>query len=177
MAKHHLHLIVTLLFVATILTTPGTTSASSSTPPPTATSPPPPTATSPPAAPPPPGSSPAAPRTAYEMLEQYNLSRGILPEGVTGYDLRPDGSFEVYLPGDCSVHVAGGTPIRYSSVIAGNIQSQWIRALKGVKVKVLLTWIAITGVNRTQDDQLNFFAGRISKSFPADKFANSPQCV
>jgi hypothetical protein len=110
------------------------------------------------------------------MLEQYNLSRGILPEGVTGYDLRPDGSFEVYHPEDCSIHVAGTPPIRYSSLIAGNIQSQWIQALKGVKVKVLLTWIAINEVNRT-DDQLNFFAGRISKSFPVDKFANSPQCV
>lgn len=109
------------------------------------------------------------------MLEQYNLSRGILPDGVTGYDLRPDGSFEVYLPGDCSIRV-GETAIRYSSLVAGNIQSQWIRALKGVKVRVLLTWIAISEVNRT-DDQLNFFAGRISKSFPVDKFASRPQCM
>ena len=47
--------------------------------------------------------SPEPPQpTVCEMLERYNFTQGILPEGVTWYVLRPDGSFEVYLPGDCS---------------------------------------------------------------------------
>ncbi|RLM68990.1 hypothetical protein C2845_PM17G05250 [Panicum miliaceum] len=112
--------------------------------------------------------------TAYEMLEKYNLTRGILPEGVTGYVLHPDGSFEAYLPGDCNIHAAN-MQIKYSSRIAGNIQAQWIRSLEGVKVEMMLVWIGVTQVTRT-DDQLNFFAGLISKSFPIGNFSKSPQC-
>jgi len=65
--------------------------------------------------------------------------------------------------------------IKYSSRIAGNIQAQSIRGLEGVKVEMMLLWIGITRVTRT-DDQLNFFAGRISKSFPIGNFAKSPKC-
>ncbi|TVU25979.1 hypothetical protein EJB05_28503, partial [Eragrostis curvula] len=116
--------------------------------------------------------SPATP-TAYDMLAQYNLARGVLPEGVTGYVLRPDGSFEVYLPGDCNLR-AGGMNVRYSSVIKGNIQTGSISDLQGVNVEVIV-WIGITQVDAS-DGQLHFVAGPISKSFPVDKFASSPHC-
>ncbi|GJN28064.1 hypothetical protein PR202_gb16145 [Eleusine coracana subsp. coracana] len=106
------------------------------------------------------------------MLEQYNLTRGILPEGVTGYILNPDGSFEVDLPADCNLR-AGGMNVRYSSAIKGNIQNQTISDLQGVHVKELFVWIGITKVTAS-DGQLNFVAGPISKSFPVDKFSNSP---
>ncbi|PUZ44204.1 hypothetical protein GQ55_8G070900 [Panicum hallii var. hallii] len=162
MAKHNLRHLLPLLFVATVVASPSTASGSSLTSPP---------ATPPIAAPPTANSSTP---TAYEMLEQYNLTRGILPEGVTGYVLRPDGSFEVYLPGDCNIHAAN-MQIKYSSRIAGNIQAQSIRGLEGVKVEMMLVWIGVTQVTRT-NDQLNFFAGSISKSFPIGNFANSPHC-
>ncbi|PAN41814.1 hypothetical protein PAHAL_8G071400 [Panicum hallii] len=112
--------------------------------------------------------------TAYEMLERYNFTEGILPEGVTGYVLRPDDSFEVYLPGDCSFR-AGSMHIRYSSRVAGSIQPMSITGVEGVKVKVLLAWVGVTEVDR-DGDQLRFSAGPVSKSFPVDTFAHSPQC-
>ncbi|RCV37679.1 hypothetical protein SETIT_8G082200v2 [Setaria italica] len=161
MARHHLHL-VSVLFVATIVASPPTASAkslsSSMVAPPMAASP----------------TAHSLTPTAYDILEKYNLTRGILPEGVTGYVLQPDGSFEVHLPGDCSIH-ATNMQIKYSSRIAGNIQPQSIHDLEGVKVEMMLVWIGITVVTRT-DDQLNFFVGPISKSFPIDSFANSLQC-
>ncbi|KAG2556735.1 hypothetical protein PVAP13_8NG191800 [Panicum virgatum] len=111
MAKHNLHLLPSLLFFSTIVASPSIASGTSLTPP-LATPP----AAAPPMAAPPPANSSTP--TAYEMLEQYNLTRGILPEGVTGYVLRPNGSFEVYLPGDCNIHAAN-MQIKYSSRIAG----------------------------------------------------------
>ncbi|CAL4994313.1 unnamed protein product [Urochloa decumbens] len=113
--------------------------------------------------------------TAYEMLERYNFTEGILPEGVTGYVLRPDGSFEVYLPGDCSFR-AGSMRIRYGSRVAGTIRPASITGVQGVKVKVLLAWVAVTEVDR-DGDRFRFSAGRVSKSFPVDTFAHSPQCA
>jgi hypothetical protein len=120
-----------------------------------------------------PADAPSTP-SAYDMLQQYNLAPGILPLGVTGYVLRPDGSFEVYLPAECNIR-AGGLTIRYDSVIKGSIQSQSISDVQGVHVKEAFLWIDITKVDAS-DGQLHFFAGLISKSFPMDKFAHSPQC-
>ncbi|RLM58797.1 uncharacterized protein C2845_PM18G03660 [Panicum miliaceum] len=122
-----------------------------------------------------PSSEPEPPQpTAYDMLERYNFTEGILPEGVTGYVLRPDGSFEVYLRMDCSFR-AGSMHIRYSSRVAGSIQPMSITGVEGVKVKVLLAWVGVTEVDR-DGDQLRFSAGPVSKSFPVDTFAHSPQC-
>ncbi|CAN6362667.1 unnamed protein product [Urochloa humidicola] len=164
MAKHHLHI---LLLFATVVAFPSTSSAKSLASP-----------MSPPIAPPPIIAAPlmtnSSTLTAYDMLEKYNLTRGILPEGVTGYVLRPDGSFEVYLPGDCNIRAAN-MQIKYSNNISGNIKAQSISGLEGVKVKLMLVWIDITDVTHT-DDELNFFAGPISKSFPIGSFANSLRC-
>ncbi|KAF8730744.1 hypothetical protein HU200_016606 [Digitaria exilis] len=127
-----------------------------------------------PTLPPSPSPEPEPEPTAYQMLERYNLTQGILPEGVTGYVLRPDGSFEVYLPGDCSFR-AGSIQVRYSSRIAGSIRPESITGVEGVKVKLLLAWVQVTQVDR-DGDQLRFSAGPISKSFPVETFAHSPQC-
>jgi len=122
-----------------------------------------------------PAPSPAPPQpTAYEMLERYNFTQGLLPEGVTGYVLRPDDSFAVYLAGDCSFR-AGSMRVRYSSRVAGSIQPMAISGVEGVKVKVLLAWVGVREVDR-DGDQLRFSAGPVSKSFPVDTFAHSPQC-
>ncbi|CAO2141296.1 unnamed protein product [Urochloa humidicola] len=112
--------------------------------------------------------------TAYEMLERYNFTEGILPEGVTGYILRADGSFEVYLPGECNFR-AGSMQIRYGSRVAGTIRPASITGIEGVKVKALLAWVAVTEVDRVED-RIRFSAGPVSKSFPIDTFAHSPQC-
>ncbi|CAO1948534.1 unnamed protein product [Urochloa humidicola] len=168
MAKHQFHLLVSVLFVTAVVASPSTSSAKSLASP-TAT---PPTAAPPTTAAPLTANSPTP--TAYDMLERYNLARGILPDGVTGYVLRADASFEVYLPGDCNIRAAN-MQIKYSSRISGNIKAQSIRGLKGVKVQLMLVWIGITDVTRT-GYELNFFAGPISKSFPVGKFASSFQC-
>jgi len=59
--------------------------------------------------------------TAYEMLERYMFPRGILPQGVQRYMLRPDGSFEVFFPGSggCEFRVGGRYLLRYERRIAG----------------------------------------------------------
>jgi hypothetical protein len=150
-ATQHLRLLVTVLFVATLI---GASVADDSPPAPTP--------------------QPQPQPTAYQMLERYNFTQGILPQGVTGYVLNADGSFEVYLPADCSFR-AGSMQVQYSSRVAGHIQPLSITGLEGVKVKVLFSWIGVDQVDR-DGDQLDFSAGPMSKSFSIDTFANSPQC-
>ncbi|KAL6658614.1 hypothetical protein ACP70R_004200 [Stipagrostis hirtigluma subsp. patula] len=116
--------------------------------------------------------------TAYEMLERYGFPRGILPEGVQRYELRPDGSFEAFLSGGaggCEFRVADRYVLRYDRRIAGTARAGSIRALEGVSVKVLFVWLTITEVDRA-GDQLSFLVGPLSASFPLDNFAESPRC-
>ncbi|CAO2152484.1 unnamed protein product [Urochloa humidicola] len=169
MAKYHLHLLVSVLFVSAVVASPSPSSAKSLASP-TAT---PPTAALPTTSVQLTANSPTP--TAYDMLEKYNLTPGILPQGVTGYILRPDGSFEVYLPGDCAFR-AGSMQVRYSSRITGTIRPASITGVQGVKVKVLFAWVAVTEVDRV-GDWLRFSDGPVSKSFPVGTFAHSPQCA
>lgn len=144
MAKHHLLLVAAILLSTTAASPTITTVVNSTTP------------------------------TAYEMLQQYGLPRGILPEGVQDYVLHPDGSFEASLPADCEVTVVGYN-LRYRSHLSGTIQSGSIDKLDGVSVKVLFAWVGIEDVNR-DGDQVKFHAGPVTKSFALSNFAESPRC-
>ncbi|KAG9454560.1 hypothetical protein H6P81_007464 [Aristolochia fimbriata] len=74
--------------------------------------------------------------SAYEMLEKFNFPRGILPEGVRGYVLHDDGSFEVFLNGDCKFNVEGGYSLSYGKKITGKLSFGSLKDLQGVNVKV-----------------------------------------
>ncbi|XP_050237145.1 uncharacterized protein At5g01610-like [Mercurialis annua] len=113
--------------------------------------------------------------SAYEMLEEYNFPVGILPVGVTGYELnRETGEFSVYLNGTCKFPVESYT-LEYKSTISGIVSKGRLSNLKGVKVFVILLWINIVEVTR-EDDELYFSVGITSASFPVDNFEERPQC-
>ncbi|KAF0895207.1 hypothetical protein E2562_008547 [Oryza meyeriana var. granulata] len=59
------------------------------------------------------GNYSAATKTAYDVLEQHNLPRGLLPEGEQSYVLRPDGSMEVTFPGECDFFITVSAGQRY----------------------------------------------------------------
>ncbi|GJM94570.1 hypothetical protein PR202_ga11232 [Eleusine coracana subsp. coracana] len=134
--------------LTTVLSSPATTSANSTTP------------------------------IAHEMLEKYDFPRAILPKGVKGYTLGPNGSFVVYLSGDCSIHV-NNVQIIYNSSISGKIQNRRIHDLKGVGVNLFFLWIFVDQVDRI-DNQIQFHSNwhskSVSKSFLVSQFTNSPVC-
>ncbi|XP_008795299.2 uncharacterized protein LOC103711080 [Phoenix dactylifera] len=113
--------------------------------------------------------------TAYELLESFNFPRGILPRGVQSYLLRKDGTFEVYLGGDCEFKVTGAYQLRYKTKITGTVESGTLKDLNGVSVKVLFLWIGISGVVRS-GDELKFYVGPLSASFPLSNFEECPRC-
>ncbi|CAN6326082.1 unnamed protein product [Urochloa humidicola] len=113
--------------------------------------------------------------TAYEMLERYNFPRGILPAGVTGYVLRPDGTFEVYFPRTCEFLLAKRWLVRYEARVSGSVAAGTLTALEGISVKVVFLWLGVGEVDRA-GDKLSFYIGPVSTSFPLADFAESPRC-
>ncbi|GJN13564.1 hypothetical protein PR202_gb00282 [Eleusine coracana subsp. coracana] len=116
--------------------------------------------------------------TAYEMLEQYNFPRGILPEGVTGYKLRPDGGFEVYFPRACEFLLSHTWLVRYDARISGDAASGSSRRSLG-SAKVLFLWNPRRRGDRV-GDSVSFYVGPVATSFPIADFARQPhrrQCA
>ncbi|GMN37963.1 hypothetical protein TIFTF001_007253 [Ficus carica] len=113
--------------------------------------------------------------SAYEVLEQYNFPIGLLPQGVTGYELNNEtGEFAVFLNETCSFNLET-YKLKYKPTITGVISKDRIKNLKGISVKVLLFWFNIVEVSRDGDDLL-FSVGLLSASFPIRNFLECPQC-
>ncbi|KAJ1402369.1 hypothetical protein SESBI_28061 [Sesbania bispinosa] len=120
-------------------------------------------------------SSSGAP-TAYDVLAGYHFPEGILPKGVTGYELdESTGKFRADLNGSCSFSLEGSYQLSYQSTITGHISENRLTDLRGVSVKVLFFWLNILEVVRT-GDHLDFSVGVASASFALDNFFVSPQC-
>ena len=117
-------------------------------------------------------------KTAYDVLEQNNLPRGLLPLGVKSYELHPGGAFQVTLPGECNffVTVAGKQfKFRFESTVSGTIKSGSISRVSGVSIQVEFAWLGINQVSRA-GDQLNIQLEKSTQSFPVSAFAQSARC-
>ncbi|XP_024316380.1 uncharacterized protein LOC112271476 [Brachypodium distachyon] len=115
--------------------------------------------------------------TAYDVLEQNNLPRGLLPQGVQSYVLH-GGDLGVTLPNVCefSVSVAGKQyKFRYDKAVGGVIQSGSLTKVYGVRVQVEFAWLGFNQVQRV-GDQLNLHLETSTVPFPVSAFAQSPRC-
>ncbi|CAL5437278.1 unnamed protein product [Camellia sinensis] len=114
--------------------------------------------------------------SAYEVLQSYDFPEGLLPEGVTGYDLdTSSGKFNAYLNGSCSFSLEGSYQLKYKSTISGYIAKDRLTSLTGISVKVLFLWLNIVDVVRS-GDELEFSVGIASANFGIDNFEICPQC-
>lgn len=117
--------------------------------------------------------------TAYQALREYDFPTGLLPEGVTGYELdKSTGKFNAYLGvsgGSTCNFKLEGYELKYKSTITGVISKDKIKDLKGISVKVLFLWFNIGEVTRDGDD-LRFSVGIASANFGVENFEESPRC-
>ncbi|KAI3805909.1 hypothetical protein L1987_21797 [Smallanthus sonchifolius] len=114
--------------------------------------------------------------TAYEVIESYGFPKGILPIGVTGYELdKSTGKFKAFFNGTCSFSLEGTYDLKYKSAIGGIISKGKLTNLTGVSVKVFFFWLNIVEVYTTEDE-LGFSVGIASAGFPIDNFEMCPQC-
>lgn len=113
--------------------------------------------------------------TVYQLLRQYDFPAGLLPQGVTSYELNADtGDFTVHLDNTCSFNIQG-YKLRYKTKITGIISKGSLKNLSGVQVQLLFLWLSIGEVTR-DGNNLDFSVGIVSTDFPIDNFDESPKC-
>uniref|UniRef100_A0A2P2N2Z1 Uncharacterized protein MANES_01G220800 n=1 Tax=Rhizophora mucronata TaxID=61149 RepID=A0A2P2N2Z1_RHIMU len=113
--------------------------------------------------------------TAYEVLEAYDFPVGLIPKGVTGYELnRETGEFSAYLDQTCKFPIES-YELEYKPTVTGIISKGRLRNLNGIHVKVLFLWLSIVEVER-DGDEIDLSVGIASANFPIDNFLESPQC-
>ncbi|GMH20445.1 hypothetical protein Nepgr_022286 [Nepenthes gracilis] len=113
--------------------------------------------------------------SAYEVLEEYDLPIGLLPNGVLGYELNSTtGAFTVYLNGTCTFSISS-YELKYKKKITGVISTDNLKSLEGIYVKVWWFWLRIQKVVR-DGDELEFSIGVASADFPVSDFEECPTC-
>lgn len=119
--------------------------------------------------------------TAYDILEQNKLPRGLLPLGVKSYVLH-EGALEVTLPGKCDfkVTLAGKQyTIRYDSTVGGVIRPGSLTQVYGARIQLAYDWPAFDQVDRVGDQiKIHVSDNTFSQtqSFPVSNFGQSRKC-
>lgn len=117
-------------------------------------------------------------RTAQDVLEFYNLPKGILPQGVKGYNFdNITGKFLVYLDRACIVTVVGDGihKLRYQTIVKGILSNGRLSKVEGITMRFYLTWMNILQIVGL-GDYVNFYVNGGNAGFPVEHFEDTPRC-
>nr|GMD61836.1 DUF538 domain-containing protein [Ipomoea batatas] len=110
----------------------------------------------------------------HDVLAQYGLPKGLLPDVVESYDIADDGSFTVDLSTTCYVQFSN--LVYYDKTITGKLSSGKIYDITGIQVKKAFIWLSVTGIDIVADSgELNFHVKRqfnsVARSFNFENIA------
>ena len=113
--------------------------------------------------------------SVYDFLKEYGLPVGLLPEGVTGFELdRTTGKFSVSLSDNCT-YSEGKYQLKYESTVKGFMSKGKLSGLEGISLKFYDVWMNIVEILR-RGNSVDFCTGVSKAAFSAEYFEESPQC-
>ncbi|KAG1347568.1 hypothetical protein COCNU_06G013970 [Cocos nucifera] len=120
--------------------------------------------------------SPSNGTTIYELLPEYGLPSGLLPDTVKSFQLAYDGSFVVELEGPCYVQFE--YLVYYEPRITGVVKYGSIEDLRGIQVRRFFLWFDVDSikVDLPPSDFIYFEIGWITKQLPVGQFEVVHSC-
>ncbi|XP_057953447.1 uncharacterized protein LOC131147848 [Malania oleifera] len=120
-------------------------------------------------------SSPELP-SVYDLLPQFGLPSGLLPDSVVSYALADDGSFDVELEKTC--YIKFDYLVYYEKKITGKLRYGSITDLHGIQVQRFFIWFDVDEikVDLPPSDSIYFQVGPINKKLDVDQFQNVHSC-
>ncbi|XP_076897423.1 uncharacterized protein At5g01610-like [Bidens hawaiensis] len=115
--------------------------------------------------------------TVYQILEEYGLPTGLLPDSVKSYTLSSDGSFVVELDQPC--YIQFDYLVYYDTKITGKLSYGSITDLDGIQVKRFFFWFSVDEirVDLPSSDNIYFTVGIINKKLDIDQFETIHSCT
>lgn len=118
------------------------------------------------------------PPTVYDILTQFGLPTGLLPNSVKSYSLSSDdGTFVVELDKPC--YIQFDYLVYYDTKITGKLSYGSITNLDGIQVKRFLFWFNVDEirVDLPSSDNIYFTVGIINKKLDIDQFETIHECT
>ncbi|CAM0876216.1 unnamed protein product [Alopecurus aequalis] len=114
---------------------------------------------------------------AHDVLSEYGLPKGLLPDSVTSYNfVNATGDFKTELASSCYVWF-GDHYVYFDRSISGTISYGTISNLSGIQAKKFFFWVSISSmVARPERGMIEFYSGFISEDVPASLFEKMPVC-
>ncbi|XP_021773237.1 uncharacterized protein LOC110737168 [Chenopodium quinoa] len=115
----------------------------------------------------------------HDILPEFNLPKGIIPDGVKSYTLsNQDGSFTVNMEHPCYVKFLDEQLVYYNKVIKGKLSYGKVSHVSGIQAKKLFIWVPVSGMEMDTDTgMVEFYVGAFSQKFPAQQFEAIPSCM
>ncbi|XP_010257572.1 PREDICTED: uncharacterized protein LOC104597621 [Nelumbo nucifera] len=114
--------------------------------------------------------------SVYELLPEFGLPSGLLPDSVKGFSLADDGRFVVELEKPC--YIQFDYLVYYDQKITGTLNYGSIANLKGIEVKRFFLWFDVEEirVDLPPADYIYFQVGFINKKLDVDQFQTVHSC-
>ncbi|KAK2999746.1 hypothetical protein RJ639_024676 [Escallonia herrerae] len=114
--------------------------------------------------------------TVYDILPEFGLPTGLLPDSVTSYTLSSDGAFTVTLPKPC--YIQFDYLVYYETKITGKLKMGSITDLSGIQVQRFLFWFDVDEirVDLPPSDSIYFQVGLINKKLDVGQFNTVHSC-
>ncbi|KAK4763081.1 hypothetical protein SAY86_008849 [Trapa natans] len=112
----------------------------------------------------------------HDILPQYGLPSGLLPDSVNSYTVDPDGRFVVDLDGPC--YIQFDYLVYYDKQVTGKLGYGSITDLKGIQVQRFFLWLSVDEirVDLPPADCIYFQVGLINKKLDIDQFETVRSC-
>ena len=111
----------------------------------------------------------------HDLLPEYGLPKGLLPDNVKSYSLSNDGSFEIQLQSTC--YVQFDRLVYYDKTIKGKLSYGKVSDVSGIQAKKLFLWVSVTGIVVHPDrDTIEFQVGFLSEELSAKQFEAVRSC-
>ncbi|XP_059627292.1 uncharacterized protein LOC132270104 [Cornus florida] len=111
----------------------------------------------------------------HDLLPQYGLPKGIIPNAVKSYSLSSDGTFTIELHRPC--YVQFDELVWYDKKVKGKLTYGSVSDVSGIQAKKLFLWVPVTGMNvDSKSGMIEFHVGALSEKLPAEQFETIPNC-
>ena len=102
---------------------------------------------------------------------------GLLPKGITDFDIDTNGQFQVYLDQACNAKFE--SQLHYDRNVSGTLSFGQIAGLSGVSAQELFLWFPVKGirVDIPSSGLIYFDVGVVFKQFSLSLFETPPDCM